>query len=106
ALTLGADGSGLVRTEVLFGSSPQAPGVSEQVRALTRIAEALEGRPITVRTWDVGGDKPLPFLSQEPEANPFLGVRGLRSFRQDTTLLLDQLEAVCRVAQRHRVRVM
>ncbi len=106
AVALGADGSGLVRTEVLFGGHRAAPSVPEQVEVLTRVAEALQGRPMTVRTWDIGGDKPLPFLTQEPEDNPFLGVRGIRSFRRDATLLVDQLEAICRVARRHRVRVM
>lgn len=102
----GADGSGLVRTEVLFGERTTAPTVAEQVEVFTAIAEALDGRPITIRTWDVGGDKPLPFHEQPPEANPFLGVRGLRAFRADPAPLLDQLEAVCRVAARHAVRVM
>lgn len=102
----GADGSGLVRTEVLFGGHTTAPTVAEQVEAFTAIAEAMDGRPITIRTWDVGGDKPLPFHEQPPEANPFLGVRGLRAFRADPAPLVDQLEAVCRVAARHTVRVM
>ena len=106
AVTQGAEGSGLVRTEVVFGSWVTAPTVTEQVEALTAIAVAMDGRPITVRSWDIGADKPLPYLKQAPEANPFLGVRGLRSFREDPTLLLDQLEAVCRVARDHPVRVM
>ncbi len=106
ARAAGADGSGLVRTEVLFGVCREAPSVEQQVRAFTAIAEALQGRPVTIRTWDIGGDKPLPFHAQPPEANPFLGVRGLRTFRDDPSLLVDQLEAVCRVAARHPVRVM
>lgn len=106
ALALGADGSGLVRTEMLFGSYAEAPSVSEQVDSYTVVAEALRGRPVTVRTWDIGGDKPLAFLDQPSEANPFLGVRGLRSFRRDPAMLVDQLEAVCRVAHRHPIRVM
>ncbi|GAA1145069.1 phosphoenolpyruvate--protein phosphotransferase [Ornithinicoccus hortensis] len=106
AAAAGAEGSGLVRTEVLFGDRTQAPSVADQVAAFEAIAEALPGRGITIRTWDVGGDKPLPFHPQPEEANPFLGVRGIRSFREDPTLLVDQLEAVCRVARHHPVRVM
>ncbi|MGB3828172.1 MAG: phosphoenolpyruvate--protein phosphotransferase [Ornithinimicrobium sp.] len=106
AVRLGAEGSGLVRTEVMFGGWSTAPTVHEQVAELTAVARALDGGEMTVRTWDIGADKPLPFWAQSPEQNPFLGVRGLRSFRTDPTLLVDQLEAVCQVALEHPVRVM
>ncbi|WP_338419143.1 phosphoenolpyruvate--protein phosphotransferase [Kribbella rubisoli] len=102
----GADGSGLVRTEVLFGDRRTAPTVDEQVEAFRAIARALENRPITIRTWDIGGDKPLPFLPQAKEANPFLGERGLRVFRRRPELLRDQLEAIRRVATETPVHVM
>jgi len=102
----GADGSGLVRTEVLFGDRRTAPTVDEQVEVFRRIATALQNKPITIRTWDIGGDKPLPFLPQAKEANPFLGERGLRVFRRRPELLRDQLEAVRRVAQETPVHVM
>jgi len=102
----GADGSGLVRTEVLFGDRRTAPGVDEQAEQFRAIARALHGKPITIRTWDIGGDKPLPFLPQELEANPFLGERGLRVFRRRPELLRDQLEAVRRVATETPVHVM
>lgn len=78
----GADGSGLVRTEVLFGERRVAPTVEEQVEVFRAIAAALHGKSITIRTWDIGGDKPLAFLPQEREANPFLGERGIRVFRR------------------------
>ncbi|MEJ7707515.1 MAG: putative PEP-binding protein [Nocardioidaceae bacterium] len=58
----GAEGSGLVRTEVLFGGETEAPSVERQTEAFLAIAAAFEGAPITLRTWDVGGDKPLPYL--------------------------------------------
>lgn len=106
AVAAGAEGSGLVRTEVLFADRTEAPSVDEQERAFTQIAEALEGRPATIRTWDIGGDKPLPFLDLGQEANPFLGVRGLRAMTDHPELLVDQLEAICRVASQHPVRVM
>lgn len=102
----GAEGSGLVRTELLFADRATAPDVAEQVRVFTEIAEAFGGRPITIRTWDIGGDKPLPFLPMAVEQNPFLGVRGIRAMSDNAALLLDQLEAICRVAMRHPVRVM
>lgn len=106
AASSGADGSGLVRTEALFADRATAPTVADQVQTFERIAESLAGKPITIRTWDVGGDKPLPFHPQAVEANPFLGERGLRAFRRDPTLLVDQLEAICRVAREAPVRVM
>ncbi len=102
----GAGGSGLVRTEVLFGDRRTAPTVDEQVEAFRAIARALGGKPITIRTWDIGGDKPLPFLPQDREANPFLGERGLRVFRRRPELLRDQLEAVRRTAAETPVHVM
>ncbi|WP_350281641.1 phosphoenolpyruvate--protein phosphotransferase [Kribbella sp. HUAS MG21] len=102
----GADGSGLVRTEVLFGDRRTPPSVDEQVDAFRAIARALGNNPITIRTWDVGGDKPLPFLPQDKEANPFLGERGLRVFRRRPDLLRDQLEAIRRTAAETPVHVM
>ncbi|MFG1623822.1 phosphoenolpyruvate--protein phosphotransferase [Kribbella sp. NPDC049227] len=102
----GADGSGLVRTEVLFGHRRTAPSIDEQAEQFRAIAQALQGKPITIRTWDIGGDKPLPFLPQDQEPNPFLGERGLRVFRRRPELLRDQLEAVRRVAAETPVHVM
>ncbi|MGW1341823.1 phosphoenolpyruvate--protein phosphotransferase [Kribbella sp. NPDC002412] len=102
----GADGSGLVRTEVLFGDRRTAPTVDEQVERFRAVAAALQGKPITIRTWDVGGDKPLPFLPQDHEANPFLGERGIRVFRRRPQLLRDQLEAIRQVATETPVHVM
>ena len=102
----GADGSGLVRTEVLFGERRVAPTVEEQVEVFRAIAAAFSGKPITIRTWDIGGDKPLAFLPQEREANPFLGERGIRVFRRRPELLRDQLKAICEVAAETPVQVM
>ncbi|MEV0803905.1 phosphoenolpyruvate--protein phosphotransferase [Kribbella sp. NPDC050281] len=102
----GADGSGLVRTEVVFGHRRTAPSIDEQAEQFRAIAQALQGKPITIRTWDIGGDKPLPFLPQDQEPNPFLGERGLRVFRRRPELLRDQLEAVRRVAAETPVHVM
>ncbi|MGB5953178.1 MAG: phosphoenolpyruvate--protein phosphotransferase, partial [Ornithinimicrobium sp.] len=106
AVEMGAEGSGLVRTEVMFEAWTAMPTIEEQVRAFTSVAQAFDPAPITIRTWDIGADKPLPFWSQQPEQNPYLGVRGVRSFRQTPGPLGDQLSAVCQVAAAHPVSVM
>jgi len=69
-------------------------------------AEALEGRPLLVRTLDAGADKPIAGLEREPEANPFLGMRGIRLGLERPELLGAQLRALCRVAADHRLRIM
>ena len=100
ALAAGADGAGLVRTEFLFLGRSEAPGVEEQEQEYVAIGEALGGRRVTLRSLDVGGDKPLPYLPVVREDNPFLGLRGLRLALARPALLHDQLVAVCRAARR------
>src|SRR5207237_22844 len=78
AVELGAEGVGLLRTEFLFLDRAELPGEEEQAETLRQIARALDGRPLVVRTLDAGADKPLRALPMPAEANPFLGVRGLR----------------------------
>ena len=80
--------------------------MSEQEEEYAGIASALGGRRTTLRTLDVGGDKPLPYLPMPAEANPFLGVRGVRLALDRPSLLLDQLVAVCAVARRTPVSLM
>lgn len=106
AARYGADGSGLLRTEVLFGGLSTRPGVDAQLAAFGSVAEALGRQPLTIRTWDVGGDKPLPFLPQPKEANPFLGERGLRLMQRQPEVLREQLAAVCLAARESPVKVM
>jgi multiphosphoryl transfer protein len=101
AVAQGAEGVGLLRTEFLFLGREDAPGEEEQVEALRAIARALEGRPLVVRTLDVGADKPIPFLAQEPEANPFLGRRGIRLALAFPEVMRTQLRAIVRVAAEH-----
>ncbi|HSP60732.1 MAG TPA: phosphoenolpyruvate--protein phosphotransferase [Ornithinimicrobium sp.] len=103
---MGAEGSGLVRTEAVFAQWRQAPTVAQQVEVYAAMARVYHPHPVTIRTWDVGGDKPLPFHPVPAEQNPFLGVRGLRAFAEDPSLLLDQLEAICTVAADHPVAVL
>jgi phosphocarrier protein FPr len=102
----GADLAGLVRTEFLFLGRDAAPSIDEQEAAYRSVAEAMAGRRAVIRTLDVGGDKPLPYIDQPKEANPFLGLRGLRLALARPNLLRDQLEAITRVAADHPVSVM
>ena len=94
-----AEGVGLFRTEFLYLDRQDAPSVDEQVTLYTAVFEAVGGRKIVVRTLDAGADKPLPFLNQEGEPNPALGVRGLRTARRSPGVLADQLAALA-IAQR------
>jgi phosphoenolpyruvate-protein phosphotransferase/dihydroxyacetone kinase phosphotransfer subunit len=106
AVEQGAEGVGLLRTEFLFLDRAAPPDEDEQVAVLSEIARALDGRPVVVRTLDAGADKPLPFLRQDPEANPFLGRRGIRLSLAEPELLRTQLRAILRVAEEHPLKVM
>jgi multiphosphoryl transfer protein len=106
AVELGAEGVGLLRTEFLFLDRPELPDEDEQAQTLRDIAVALDGRPLVVRTLDAGADKPLPALPMPPEANPFLGVRGIRLALQRPDVLATQLRAILRVAAEHPVKAM
>src|SRR6266545_475830 len=106
ALDVGAEGVGLLRTEFLFIGRDTMPSEQEQEAAYRGIAEPLGGRPLILRTLDVGGDKPLPYLPVPAEANPFLGLRGLRLGLARPDVLRTQLRAILRVAADHPVKVM
>jgi phosphoenolpyruvate-protein phosphotransferase/dihydroxyacetone kinase phosphotransfer subunit len=106
AAAAGADGAGLVRTEFLFLDRDAAPDVEEQVAEYRAIAEAMPGRRVTLRTLDVGGDKPLTYLPMPAEDNPFLGQRGIRLFLERPGLLRDQLSAICAAARTAPTSVM
>jgi phosphocarrier protein FPr len=101
-----ADSAGLVRTEFLFLDRADAPDIDEQEATYRTLAAALDGRRLTLRTLDVGGDKPLPYLPTAREANPFLGLRGIRLSLARAELLRDQLIAACRVAHDTPVSLM
>jgi phosphotransferase system enzyme I (PtsI) len=94
-----AEGVGLFRTEFLYLDRQDAPSVAEQVALYSGVLEAMAGRKIVVRTLDAGADKPLPFLTQEAEPNPALGVRGLRTARRSPDILTDQLAALAAAQQ-------
>ncbi len=106
AVENGAEGVGLLRTEFLFLERESMPSEDEQVRAYKSIAKALAGRPLILRTLDVGADKPLPYLPLTAEANPFLGVRGIRLALERPELLETQLRAVLRTAVEYPLKVM
>jgi multiphosphoryl transfer protein len=106
AVELGAEGVGLLRTEFLFLDRAELPSEEEQAETLREIAIALDGRPLVVRTLDAGADKPLPALPMPPEANPFLGVRGIRLGLARPDVLGTQLRAILRVAAEYPVKVM
>jgi phosphoenolpyruvate-protein phosphotransferase len=94
AARAGADGIGLVRTELIFLGRTIAPGLNEQRAVYRRIVEAMGGRPVVFRTLDIGGDKPAGFEPGDPEANPALGVRGIRLGLRRPEILETQLRAL------------
>lgn len=99
AMTKGAEGVGLLRSEFIFLGRAQAPTEDEQATIYTAIAEALApGQPLVIRTLDVGGDKPLPYLPIAPEENPFLGERGIRVGLDRPEVLRTQVRAILRAA--------
>jgi phosphoenolpyruvate-protein phosphotransferase/dihydroxyacetone kinase phosphotransfer subunit len=106
AVQLGAEGVGLLRTEFLFLGRAELPDEEEQIETLREIARALEGRPLIVRTLDAGADKPLAALPMPAEANPFLGVRGIRVGLERPELLETQFRAILRVAAEYPVKAM
>jgi phosphotransferase system enzyme I (PtsI) len=95
-----AEGVGLLRTELAFLGRPQEPTVEEQAAGYAEVFEAFAGRKVVLRTLDAGSDKPLAFATSPDEANPALGVRGLRVARRDPGLLDRQLDAVAEAARR------
>jgi multiphosphoryl transfer protein len=106
AVDAGADGIGLLRTEFLFLDASSMPAEAEQAAVYADLADVLAGRPMIVRTMDVGADKPLPYLPREAEPNPALGQRGIRLGLARTDVLLAQVRAVLRVAADHPVKLM
>jgi len=100
------DGVGLVRTEFLFHRGGALPDEETQYRAYRRILAWAAGRPVVLRTLDAGGDKPIPGLTIEGEANPFLGVRGVRLSLARPGVFRVQLRAMARVAAEGPVRIM
>jgi phosphotransferase system enzyme I (PtsI) len=106
ALGQGATGVGLFRTEFLFLERHTIPSEQEQYSVYRAALAALDGRPLVVRTLDIGGDKPVPYLGLPYEANPALGLRGMRILLHHPQLLVAQLRALLRAAAYGDLRIM
>jgi multiphosphoryl transfer protein len=106
AVRNGAEGCGLLRTEFLFLDRESPPDEGEQLAEYQKIADALGGRPLTIRTLDAGGDKPIAYLPQPPEDNPALGLRGVRTSLANPPLLRAQLRAILAVRPAERCRIL
>lgn len=106
AVANGAEGSGLLRTEFLFLDRETPPDEDEQARQYQAIASALDGKPLIIRTLDVGGDKAAPYLPIPAEENPALGLRGVRVSLWRPHLLKTQLRAILRVKPLGQCKIM
>ncbi|MDB5454543.1 MAG: ptsP, partial [Caulobacter sp.] len=106
AAASGAEGCGLLRTEFLFLDRDTPPDEDEQARQYQAIATALDGRPLIVRTLDIGGDKAAPYLPIPAEDNPALGLRGVRVSLWRPHLLKTQLRAILRVQPAGQCKIM
>ena len=100
------DGVGLLRTEFLYLERNTFPSEEEQYRMYRRVLERMEGRPVTLRVLDIGGDKPLPYFETPKETNPALGWRGIRITLQWRDLLRVQLRAMLRAAEVGDLRIL
>ena len=106
AMRSGAEGVGLLRTEFLFLERTEAPTEEEQFTVYRDVAQAMQGQPVIIRTLDIGGDKPLPYIDVPPEENPFLGERGIRLCLNRPELLREQIRALLRAAEYGKLRIM
>ncbi|UKA11957.1 phosphoenolpyruvate--protein phosphotransferase [Photobacterium damselae] len=106
AFNQGAEGIGLFRTEMLFMDRSQAPDEEEQFNHYRQVLEAANGKPVIIRTMDIGGDKPIDYLQLPEEHNPFLGYRAVRIYPQFLTLFHTQLKAILRAAQYGKAKMM
>jgi phosphotransferase system enzyme I (PtsI) len=100
------DGIGLMRTEFLFQGREKLPTEEEQYQIYRRMLEWAAGKPVTIRTLDAGGDKPIAGLTQQGDINPFLGVRGVRLSLRHLDVFRQQLRALARAATVGNLKVM
>ena len=98
AISYGAEGIGLYRTEFLFMNASHLPTEDEQFRIYRDVIQKMDGKPVTFRTIDIGGDKQLPYLKLPKENNPFLGYRGIRFCLNHTKIFRTQLRALLRAS--------
>jgi phosphocarrier protein FPr len=102
----GAEGIGVLRTEFLYQNRSTPPSESEQIQVYCQLAEVLKPHTVVVRTLDVGGDKSPAYLSLPTEANPYLGLRGLRVSLCYPELFLTQIRAILRAAERYPIHLL
>ena len=102
----GSDGLGLVRSEFLFSSWRTAPTEEEQYQIYQTVADSQKGKDVIIRTFDIGGDKPLPFLSLPKEPNPIVGLRGIRNYDLAPELFRSQVRAILRVKPYGSAKIM
>lgn len=100
------EGVGLYRTEFLYMDRDKLPTEEEQFKAYKEVAERLEGKPVVIRTLDVGGDKDLPYLELTSEMNPFLGYRAIRLCLDRTDIFKTQLRALLRASAYGNIKIM
>jgi len=106
AIPMGTEGVGLLRSELVFMDRATAPTEEEQTNLYRSVAQILGDRPLIIRTLDVGGDKPLPYLPIPHEENPFLGERGVRIGFDRPEILRTQLRAILQASRHGNVKVM
>jgi len=106
ALEAGAEGVGLFRTEFLFAGQDQMPGEEDQVEAYAAVLKAMPDETVVIRTLDVGGDKPLPYVPATREENPFLGLRGIRYTLANSEVMRSQLRALLRASKYGKLAIM
>ncbi|MDW8800123.1 phosphoenolpyruvate--protein phosphotransferase [Clostridium sp. A1-XYC3] len=105
-LANGGDGIGLFRTEFLYMDRDDMPGEEEQFESYKYAVEKMEGRPVVIRTLDIGGDKKLPYLPLPEEMNPFLGYRAIRLCLDRTDIFKIQLRALLRASAFGNLKIM
>ena len=102
----GAEGIGLYRTEFLYMGRTELPSEEEQFEAYKEVVERMEGKPVVIRTLDIGGDKELPYLDLPKEMNPFLGFRAIRLCLEEQDIFRTQLRALLRASAFGNLKVM
>ena len=101
------EGIGLFRTELIFMRSDHAPTEEEQFDLYQKAAQLLDGKPLTIRTLDIGGDKNIPYLKMKEESNPFLGLRAIRyCLKKNPELFGSQIRAILRASAFGNIRIM
>ncbi|QUW21592.1 phosphoenolpyruvate--protein phosphotransferase [Sporosarcina sp. Marseille-Q4063] len=102
----GGEGIGLYRTEFLYMGRDQLPTEDEQYEAYKKVLEGMDGKPVVVRTLDIGGDKELPYLNLPTEMNPFLGFRAIRLCLEELDIFRTQLRALLRASTYGNLKIM